>query len=70
MSIEREYGKSVLVCDYCGETVVFNYYEEAVNHKKVDGWESRKERGVWFDCCPDCVANERDEQGRIRSEFF
>ena len=55
MSIEREYGSFVLVCDICGETVPEPSFDDAVAAKKIHGWRSRRgEDGEWYDACPSC----------------
>lgn len=45
-----------LYCDICGycETEEFDYFDEAVDHKRENGWKSEKYKGEWQDICPEC----------------
>ena len=52
--IERDYNLHILVCDICGEEKTFDSFEEAVEAKKKDGWQSKREKGQWLDVCPEC----------------
>lgn len=56
MAIEKEEGKFILYCDVCGETAdrPFAEFQDAVNHKKENGWRSRLEKDGWVDICPEC----------------
>ena len=55
MSIEREHGEHVLYCDICDEEVRLDTFGNAVDYKKENGWQSKKDsKGNWSDFCPDC----------------
>ena len=55
MSIEKEYGKFVPVCDRCGnELMPEDTWQDAVDAKKDAGWRSVKDKGEWVDVCPEC----------------
>ncbi|MTI95210.1 MAG: hypothetical protein FH749_06935 [Firmicutes bacterium] len=59
MSVERFYGSQdvyFLTCDVCGEEPpeIFNDFDDAVDYKKANGWQSKKRNGEWEDICPDC----------------
>ena len=44
-----------LICDICGEEIDgFLGFEDAVAHKRSEGWKSEKYRGEWEDICPEC----------------
>ena len=46
-----------LTCDECGEVIDgFDFFMQAVDYKKENGWKSRKDKyGAWEDICPDCT---------------
>jgi hypothetical protein len=54
--IEESYGDYKLVCDVCGWEAdeLFNYFDEAVQYKRDEGWKSQRHNGEWEDVCPDC----------------
>lgn len=58
MSIERQYGNVMLVCDECGENTEaeegFGYMIETAS---ADGWLITKDEDTdeWTHLCPDCV---------------
>lgn len=55
MSIERDYGQFIPVCDYCGDQLpAVDSFPEAVQAKRDAGWVSREVDGEWEDVCPDC----------------
>ena len=56
MSIQKEHGYFLLVCDICqnAEETDFETWSEAVDDKKELGWKSKREGGGWIDVCPDC----------------
>lgn len=56
--IIQEYGKHKLVCENCEDTLEFDNFEDAVEHKKRHGWKSFLYEGVWEDYCPDCLEDE------------
>lgn len=44
-----------LICDQCGRKVKgFDDFFDAVDYKKENGWQSKKEDGEWRDACPSC----------------
>ena len=44
-----------LTCDICGEEIDgFLDFENAVAHKRSEGWKSEKHKGEWQDICPEC----------------
>lgn len=55
--IERDYNLYILVCDICGEEQTYNDFQEAVEAKKKEGWQSKREKGQWVDICPECQIN-------------
>lgn len=61
MSIEREGRYYKVYCDICLESdeEEFDDFDDAVAHKKVSGYVSRKEdwgkgNDGWYDVCPEC----------------
>ncbi|GIW49177.1 MAG: hypothetical protein KatS3mg079_653 [Caloramator sp.] len=52
--IDRQYGKYVLVCDYCGEEIEFKTFDEALEYKKENGWRSIKHSDGWETICEEC----------------
>jgi hypothetical protein len=52
--IDKSYGKVKLYCDCCGECETFETFDEAVEHKKSNNWQSKKIKDVWQEYCPDC----------------
>ena len=55
MTITKDYRGYVLYCDYCHEVSgIYDYFDEAVEIKKENGWRSEKDGQVWRDICPDC----------------
>lgn len=56
MSIEKLGGSYTLECDICGEKAprYFDYFDEAVDYKKENGWKSKRDDGGWWDHCPEC----------------
>lgn len=54
--IDKQYGKHELICDICGKTAPkrFEYWDEAVDYKKQNGWKSKRDGANWLDLCPDC----------------
>ena len=57
MSINKQYGHFVLVCDVCQESAScesFAEFDGAVKYKKIMGWKSQRTNGQWEDVCPDC----------------
>ena len=56
MTIEQSGEIYNLTCDICGmvEAEPFDYFSDAVDFKKENGWKSQKRYGEWEDVCPDC----------------
>ena len=56
MSIQKEDGYFLLVCDLCQnpEEKEFDMWSRAADAKKELGWKSKREGGGWIDVCPDC----------------
>ena len=56
MSIEKEYQKYFIACDYCDATNgEYETFEDAVEAKEKLGWKSRKDAdGDWVDLCIEC----------------
>lgn len=52
--IEKNGGVYSLTCDICGESVVCDSFDEAVDYKKDNDWKSQKRKGEWEDVCWDC----------------
>lgn len=60
MSIEKEYGYYVPVCDFCGFTLRdCETFDDAVKSMKENGWKVRKEDGELKNICTDCLDWER-----------
>lgn len=69
-------GEYQLTCDICDESVsnMFQTFASAIEHKKYNGWKSRKRRGYWDDVCPKCTRealsekqnDPSDREGKIR----
>jgi len=55
-----------LICDNCEEPVEgFTEFEDAVKHKKENGWTSVKsDSGEWYELCPECSTREIIEEYR------
>lgn len=57
MSIDKDaigYGYD-LMCDNCEDIVHQDNFEDAIQHKKDEGWKSVKDAdGEWWDLCPGC----------------
>jgi hypothetical protein len=56
MSIEKEYGMHIPVCDICREARLESQHDfyDAVAAKKEAGWKSKMIEGEWNDICPTC----------------
>ena len=55
--ITRDKGRTVLLCDICGEQADEEFVDlwAALDFKESYGWKSRlNRRGEWEDVCPDC----------------
>jgi hypothetical protein len=55
--ISKEYGKFTLICDICGAAAEEEYetFQDAVDAKKDNGWQSQRINGDRVDICPDCL---------------
>jgi hypothetical protein len=57
MSIDKQHGKYIAICDTCGDTdgQEFESYGECVDHKRNENWKSKRDySGEWTDTCPSC----------------
>ena len=54
--ITKEYGVYKIVCDICEATSCADYetFDEAVEGKKDNGYQSKKYSDGWKDICSDC----------------
>lgn len=56
-----EAGEQVFTptCDGCGDMLDDEYdFYDAVQAKKIAGWQSKKMYGEWYDYCPECQEKE------------
>ena len=64
MSIIREYGKYISVCDVCFEQLPEkDSYQEAINSQKDAGWKNVKIDDEWNSVCPDCIETDYRGEG-------
>lgn len=59
MSIERQYGESMLMCDECeDESESDRDFHEMLRQAKKDGWliTQKEDTDEWTHLCPDCVS--------------
>ena len=58
--ILKDYDEFHLICDYCGEeaNMPFEEFYDVIDYKKENGWKNKKEKGNWFDVCPECQRKE------------
>jgi len=62
MSIIKQYGKYVAVCDICEQELPGeDDFDDAVEEKKQAGWKTRKDGDEWVDICCDCQEDFDDE---------
>ena len=55
MAIYKEYGKYTLYCDRCDKKFTgCDSFQDAVDLKRIEGWKSIKEDGIWRDLCREC----------------
>jgi hypothetical protein len=56
MTLERQHGKIVFVCDRCSDELdtETDDFDEARQTLVHDGWVTRKEGSEWHHYCPDC----------------
>ncbi len=57
--IDKIHGVYYLICDICedeSEAIGFLEFDEAVEYKKDNGWQSERDwiSDEWIDICPDC----------------
>lgn len=53
--ITKEYGEFILCCDMCGERVEgFKSFQDAIDYKRKENWETCKISSDWEDYCPIC----------------
>jgi len=56
MSIEREYGQTILSCDKCFETVDCADFGDALDYVKENKWKTKKSKdGEWIHECANCL---------------
>lgn len=62
MSVEKEEGRFVFVCDVCGDELQTDErnWNEALEVKRFEDWGSRKEGGAWIDVCESCKGRPYD----------
>lgn len=63
MTIEKNGGVYVLICDVCGEKAEedFGGFYDAVDYRNTHGWETRPDffrAGEWENVCPHCQEEE------------
>jgi len=49
------YDEAQLICDECGEELIFFDKEEAVEFKKSSDWTSFRLKDGFLDLCPSCT---------------
>ena len=57
----NEFEGYTLTCDNCeeGPEEQYNYFMEAVQYKKDNGWKSIKDKnGDWIELCPECCTGD------------
>ena len=57
MSIERQFGKIIFVCDSCEDDIETDKkdFNEALEYTKQEKWRSfRTKTGAWRHYCPEC----------------
>ena len=55
MSIDKEYGKYIPVCDGCGKILEpTQNFSNALKAMENDGWSRRIEGNDWKNYCPAC----------------
>ncbi len=58
--IIKEYGKYIVYCDGCDETLIESVsWREAVESVKQNDWKFEKVDGEWEHCCPACQWRKR-----------
>jgi uncharacterized protein YycO len=71
VSIERDDGVYVAICDDCGDTEDFNLddFSDVVDAMKERGWKSKKIDNEWENHCPDCVKSEKESIEKTLGEL-
>ena len=54
MVLELEYGKWILVCDYCEETHELDTFFDAMGFMEAEGWKKYKPKDEWVHECSYC----------------
>lgn len=55
MSVEKEYGKFIVICDLCDESMpAADNWNDALSEAKAEGWQSKCVAGTWENYCPLC----------------
>ena len=55
MSIDKEYGKYIPICDGCWDTLPpENTHNDARHAIKEAGWSTKNTDGEWLNLCPQC----------------
>lgn len=62
MSVERQEGIIVFVCDVCMDELITDErdWDQALDAKQFERWGSRKEDGAWIDVCEFCKERSYD----------
>ena len=56
MSVVKEYGKCIPVCDICYEALpAEDTFEDAIAAQKAAGWKNVEIEGEWHSKCADCI---------------
>ena len=57
MSIERAFFGYVIDCDFCPNFLNCDteFFRDAIDMAKGDGWKMRKQDDEWIHICPVCV---------------
>ena len=61
MTVDRQKGKIVFVCDGCGDGLDTDTadFQDAKAHLKTEDWGHAQDEGVWKHFCPGCKADTR-----------
>lgn len=58
MSVERQFGDVMLICDECEEDWISrDHFSQAIRDAKLEGWLITKDEDTdeWTHLCPSCV---------------
>jgi hypothetical protein len=73
MAASQERGSWVAYCDGgCGASLNtgLKSFQQAVNYlSRAEGWDNRKQRGVWSNYCPSCGEYAQPELDRTGVQF-